>query len=938
MKKITKLFIIIAAIFAMSSAAISQNTDCLGVTNLASQGVFSDGYIYSFTTVGTDVTVTFELLDDKTGIVAYMQTYNPNFSEVAATNTSGRKFTKTFSGQILGDTFKIACKFAYTGSMVVTKVFTYIVGSSCSETSPDTELPTSFSVNKGAVTYSSVELLLNATDNSGNVIYRITNGAKTYATIGTSGVDKYYTINGLNAATDYAFSIEAKDVSNNAAANSPILVNATTKTNTSTECSGSYTDAQQGSFVNGYNYTFTTSGTDVIVTFELLDSKVGVVAYAWTYNPNFAETKMTLVSGTKFSLTFPDQTLGTTFKAACKFSFSGGMSVTKTLSYTVGNTCGTSTDNQAPTSFTATLGTIGSSSVELLLNATDDSGAVAYTISYGSGPIVVSTSGTSAVQKLYSVKGLTPSTAYSFSVVAKDAAGNAAVNNPIVVEATTTAIPVPSVSAPTPPSYSAAKVISIFSDAFTNVSETNYNPNWGQSTTVSTIQIGSDNVLQYSNLNYQGTQFGSDISAVAMKYLHLDVWTSNETSLQIYCISRKTGEKSVQLTPLNQNAWNSYDIPLTSFTSQGLSLADLFQFKIVGSGGTVVYLDNMYFYDNTASVDTQVPTAFTAAVGTIGSDVVELLLNATDNSGAISYTISYGAGPTILTTIGTSATQKSYLVNGLSASTAYAFSVTAKDATGNTAINSPIMVNATTLTAIPASPTPTVDAMSVKSIYSDSYTAAVTVPSWDNWYNCPITGHTLADNGNTLAFNISTAGVGGTGAFSPIDVSSMTYLHVDIYPTTATTIGVCLVDGSASSYISLGTLIANQWNSKNIALTNYTGFLTAVKQVGFNSPSTGIFYMDNLFFYTNSSTGLYKLENSNSISCYPNPVIDKLTVSAKSEISLVTVRNLLGQTLKSFSVNGLTNSINMSDIPSGNYLVTVKLANGQLSIQKLVKL
>lgn len=120
MKKFTKLFLIITAVFAWTNVAISQNTDCLGVTNSASQGAFTDGYIYSFKTIGTDVTVTFELLDNKTGLVAFIQTYNPNFSEVAATNVSGKKFTKTFSGQILGDSFKVACKFAYTGSMVVT--------------------------------------------------------------------------------------------------------------------------------------------------------------------------------------------------------------------------------------------------------------------------------------------------------------------------------------------------------------------------------------------------------------------------------------------------------------------------------------------------------------------------------------------------------------------------------------------------------------------------------------------------------------------------------------------------------------------------------------------------------------------------------------------------------------------------------------------------
>ena len=436
MKKLTKLFLIIVAIFAWSNATIAQNTDCLGVTKLATEGVFTDGYIYKFTTTGTDVTVSFELLDNKAGLVAYIFTYNPDFTEVAAINTSGQKFTKTFSGQTIGATFKVACKFAYAGGLVVTKIFTYVVGSSCNDIPADAESPTLFTVTKGTVTYHSAELLLNATDNSGTVLYEITNGTNKFVTTGISGVPKSYVISGLTAATTYSFSVVAKDVSDNTAANSPVSQSITTATNNSTECSGSYTDAQQGEFTDGYNYTFTTSGTDVTVTFEMLDNKTGVQAFLWTYNPDFAEVATTVINEKKFSKTFTGQTLDAKFNVACKFAYTGGMSVTKTLTYTVGNTCGGTggPDTEIPTLFSVTKGAVTGSSVELLLNATDNSGAVIYTITYGTTTIDVN--GTSGVQKSYIVNGLTPATAYSFSIVAKDANGNAAANNPIIIDAT----------------------------------------------------------------------------------------------------------------------------------------------------------------------------------------------------------------------------------------------------------------------------------------------------------------------------------------------------------------------------------------------------------------------------------------------------------------------------------------------------------------------
>jgi len=440
MKKLTKLFLIIIAILAWSNTTFAQNSDCLGISKLATEGVFTDGYIYKFTTIGTDVTVDFELLDNKSGLVAYIFTYNPNFTEVAATNTSGKKFSKTFTGQTIGATFKVACKFAFAGGLVVTKIFNYVVGSSCNDIPADVESPTSFTVTKGAVTYHSVELLLNATDNSGTVLYEITNGTTKFVTTGTSGVEKSYPISGLNAATPYTFSVVAKDVSDNAAVNSPISLGATTAINASTECAGSYTDAIQGQFTDGYNYSFATSGTDVTVTFELLDNKTGVQAYLWTYNPNFSEVATTVINAKKFSKTFTGQTLDAKFKVACKFAFSGGMAVTKTLTYTVGNNCGviSGSDTEIPTLFSAVKGAVAGSSVELLLNATDNSGAVVYTITYGTTTLTVN--GVSGVQKSYIVSGLSPTTGYNFSVVAKDAAGNEAGNNPIIISATTNII------------------------------------------------------------------------------------------------------------------------------------------------------------------------------------------------------------------------------------------------------------------------------------------------------------------------------------------------------------------------------------------------------------------------------------------------------------------------------------------------------------------
>ena len=96
------------------------------------------------------------------------------------------------------------------------------------------------------------------------------------------------------------------------------------------------------------------------------------------------------------------------------------------------------------------------------------------------------------------------------------------------------------------------------------------------------------------------------------------------------------------------------------------------------------------------------------------------------------------------------------------------------------------------------------------------------------------------------------------------------------------------------------------------------------------------YYFDDIAFSTApSSVSSYQLLGLN---LFPNPFSNQLTVSAKSEISHVVVSNLLGQSIKTITVNGREKAIDLSTISSGNYFVTVKLADGQLSTQKIVKL
>ena len=148
----------------------------------------------------------------------------------------------------------------------------------------------------------------------------------------------------------------------------------------------------------------------------------------------------------------------------------------------------------------------------------------------------------------------------------------------------------PTTPAPTP-AQDAADVISIYSDTYTDVAGSDFNPNWGQTTAVSEVPVSGNNTLFYEGLNYQGFQIGTPQDVSDMDYLHLDYWTDNSTELNVYLISGNATEVPKSLA-VPTSGWVSIDIPLGDFSP--VDLMDIIQLKFDGNGD--IYLDNIYFY------------------------------------------------------------------------------------------------------------------------------------------------------------------------------------------------------------------------------------------------------------------------------------------------------------------------------------------------------
>jgi beta-glucanase (GH16 family) len=142
------------------------------------------------------------------------------------------------------------------------------------------------------------------------------------------------------------------------------------------------------------------------------------------------------------------------------------------------------------------------------------------------------------------------------------------------------------------PTIAAENVISIYSDSYTNIDGVNTNPDWGQATQVTEVQIGSDNVLKYSGLNYQGTEFKENRQDVTgLDNIHIDYWSQDSTSLRIYVISPGPLETFFDVA-VEIQAWQQLVIPLSTYASV-VDLSDVNELKIDGNG--TVFIDNIYF-------------------------------------------------------------------------------------------------------------------------------------------------------------------------------------------------------------------------------------------------------------------------------------------------------------------------------------------------------
>lgn len=167
------------------------------------------------------------------------------------------------------------------------------------------------------------------------------------------------------------------------------------------------------------------------------------------------------------------------------------------------------------------------------------------------------------------------------------------------------------------PTQNPANVISIFSDAYTDVPVEYYNGYWQpyQTTVSNDFVVQGDNVLSYSLFNFVGMEFDNPtVNANSMTHFHMDVYIPGPIApgrqLRVILVDfgangvfsggddtrHSTTFTATTPTSLVSQNWISIDIPFSAMPNL-LSRSNLAQIILEGGDNSVIRVDNIYFYN-----------------------------------------------------------------------------------------------------------------------------------------------------------------------------------------------------------------------------------------------------------------------------------------------------------------------------------------------------
>ncbi len=636
---------------------------------------------------------------------------------------------------------------------------------------PDTTAPSNVTnLQASNITSTTANLTWNAaTDNIGVTGYDIFRGTETtpFATSTTNS----FQLTGLTPNTTTTYVVKAKDAAGNSSVSNSNTATVTTPDNADTTAPSNVTNLQAA------NITQTTAN----LTWNAATDNVGVTGY-----DIFRGTEATpFATATTNSFQLTGLTPGTTTTYVVKAKdAAGNTSVSNSNTATV--TTLDNADTTAPSNVAnLQVANITQTTADLTWDAaTDNVGVTGYDIFRGTEVTAFATSTTNSFQ----LTGLTPNTTTTYVVKAKDAAGNTSVSNSNTVSVTTlddSGNPTYCAAGSQGTNYIAQVVFGTIDNSSTNGSYSNFT---SQSTTVQRGQSLSLTITPgITATNWTGNVVAGWIDwnrdgtfSTAERVLLKTPGVGGETTTVTVPNDAQFGSTRLRV----RYRWSSTPNPCGTSSNDGDEVED---YTVVVANGN----DDTTPPSNVANLQATNITQTTA----------DLSWNAaTDNVGVTGYDVFQGS--TLLTTV----TGTTYNVTGLTAGTAYTFSVRAKDAAGNESASS-TTVNVTTSQA--------------------DDTQAPTAPS-------NLTASNIANTSLTLAWTASTDNVGVTGydVFQGTTnlgtVTGTTYNVTGLTANTAYTFTVRAKDAAGNESTASNTASATTTGSTDPTLP--TGYCNAGRQ------------------------------------------------------------------------------------------------------------
>ncbi|MBI9041999.1 endonuclease [Lutibacter sp.] len=537
-------------------------------------------------------------------------------------------------------------------------------------------------------------------------------------------------------------------------------------------------------------------------------------------------------------------------------------------------------------------------SIKLTWTASTDAIGVANYDIYVDGTYTATSAATS-----YTVTGLTALTIYSFTISAKDAAGNASATSD-AVNGTTTDTP-----------------IVCGTESFTNLStnSSSYTTvNWTGDTSGAWVasDARTDQVLNGKAITIRNGAITSPTTANGIANLTM-------TTQLVF-----TGTSGTFNVKVNGNLVGTipYDATEQTTTISGINTSGNVIITIDGNSATSnrVMFDDISWSCYSGVADTEAPTAITDLnAASITNTTASLSWSAsTDNVGVSHYDI-YKNGVFLAATA-----TNSYNVTGLIANTSYHFTVYAKDAAGNTSEVSNTVTITTTNTSITAS-----ELFISEYLEGSGNNKAIEIA---NFTGSPVdlSTYTLKLSMNGAAWG-SPINLSGILATNDVFVISNNSANATILSATDVTSGVISFNGNDPVGLFKNNVlidIVGVYPSSSIFAENVTlrrkSTITAPNTTytvsEWDSFATDI--ADGLGTHTVSSLSVPEFVE-NLFSVYPNPTnTHSVTISFKKEFGnhKVQLFNFMGQLLYAMDTRTtFKNKIEVKNIPTGLYIIKV---------------